>query len=153
MHAAVTECAFVLIQPIWKPFCSIVSLVCLDQSHAWGAVVRRAGVVTRCLVEVRQLLVAQRLWRAESRKAAKIPSLCEPDSRYWRVLKLNRLRHESIYSLSSPKLMRLMLSQKELSTIRVYSLGNQILGARLIGAFSGAVSELLRTLGGNSIGR
>ena len=66
---------------------------------------------------------------------------------------LNRLRHESIYSLSSPKLMRLMLSQKELSTIRVYSLGNQILGARLIGAFSGAVSELLRTLGGNSIGR
>jgi hypothetical protein len=49
--------------------------------------------------------------------------------------------------------MRLMLSQKELSTIRVYSLGNQILGARLIGAFSGAVSELLRTLGGNSIGR
>jgi len=44
------------------------------------------GVVTRCLVEVRQLLVAQRLWRAESRKAAKIPSLCEPDSRYWRVL-------------------------------------------------------------------
>ena len=51
---------------------------------------------------------------------------------------LNRLRHESIYSLSSPKLMRLMLSQKELSTIRVYSVGNQILGARLIGAFSGA---------------
>ena len=50
---------------------------------------------------------------------------------------LNRLRHESIYSLSSPKLMRLMLSQKELSTIRVYSVGNQILGARLIGAFSG----------------
>ena len=34
--------------------------------------------------------------------------------------------------------MRLMLSQKELSTIRVYSVGNQILGARLIGAFSGA---------------
>jgi hypothetical protein len=36
--------------------------------------------------EVRELLVAQRLWRAESLKAAKIPSLCEPDSRYWRAL-------------------------------------------------------------------
>jgi hypothetical protein len=33
-----------------------------------------------------ELVDLGKIKRAESRKAAKIPSLCEPDSRYWRVL-------------------------------------------------------------------